>query len=77
MEHVVLSPTQKALQINLDPNIYGTFAEIGQDKKWCVIFLELEVPHKLLQKPCQHTIGILVMLFMEKKKQEDMFVNQD
>ena len=29
MEHVVLSPTQKALQINLDPNIYGTFAEIG------------------------------------------------
>ena len=32
MEHVVLSPTQKALQINLDPNIYGTFAEIaGQE----------------------------------------------
>ncbi len=29
MEHVVLSPTQKALQINLDTNIYGTFAEIG------------------------------------------------
>ena len=29
MEHVVLSPVQKALQINLDPNIYGTFAEIG------------------------------------------------
>lgn len=29
MEHVVLSPTQKALQINLDANIYGTFAEIG------------------------------------------------
>ena len=29
MEHVVLSPTQKALQINLDPNIYGTFVEIG------------------------------------------------
>ncbi|MEC8611264.1 MAG: TonB-dependent receptor [Bacteroidota bacterium] len=26
---VVLSPKQKALQINLDPTIYGTFAEIG------------------------------------------------
>ena len=26
---VVLSPTQKALQINLDSTIYGTFAEIG------------------------------------------------
>lgn len=29
MDPVVLSPTQKALQINLDPTIYGTFAEIG------------------------------------------------
>lgn len=26
---IVLSPTQKALQINLDSSIYGTFAEIG------------------------------------------------
>ena len=26
---VVLSPTQKALQINLDSTLYGTFAEIG------------------------------------------------
>ena len=24
-----LTPKQKALAINLDPNIYGTFAEIG------------------------------------------------
>lgn len=29
MERVILSPKQKALRINLDPNIYGTFAEIG------------------------------------------------
>ena len=29
MKPVVLSPTQKALQVNLDPNIYGTFIEIG------------------------------------------------
>ena len=28
-ESVVLSPKQKALQINLDSTIYGTFAEIG------------------------------------------------
>jgi hypothetical protein len=28
-EIIVLSPTQKALQINLDSSIYGTFAEIG------------------------------------------------
>ena len=29
MKQVVLSPTQKALQVNLDSNIYGTFIEIG------------------------------------------------
>ncbi len=29
MERTVLTTTQKALKINLDPNIYGTFAEIG------------------------------------------------
>ncbi len=29
MERVILSPKQKALRINLDPDLYGTFAEIG------------------------------------------------
>lgn len=29
MERVILAAKQKALRINLDPNIYGTFAEIG------------------------------------------------
>ena len=29
MENVILSPTQKALNINLHQNIYGTFSEIG------------------------------------------------
>ena len=29
MENVILSPTQKALNINLHKNIYGTFSEIG------------------------------------------------
>ncbi len=29
MERVILSPKQKALRINLDPEIYGIFAEIG------------------------------------------------
>ena len=26
---IVLSPAQKAKRINLDPDLYGTFAEIG------------------------------------------------
>ena len=29
MENVILSPAQKALNINLDEHIYGTFSEIG------------------------------------------------
>jgi hypothetical protein len=29
VERVILSPKQKALRINLDPDLYGTFAEIG------------------------------------------------
>ena len=29
LERVVLSTSQKALRINLNPDIYGTFAEIG------------------------------------------------
>jgi len=29
LERVILSATQKALRLNLDPTIYGTFAEIG------------------------------------------------
>lgn len=29
LERVVLSPSQKALRVNLNPEIYGTFAEIG------------------------------------------------
>ncbi len=29
MKNVVLTPAQKALQINLDQELYGTFAEIG------------------------------------------------
>lgn len=29
IDRIVLNPAQKALRINLDPNVYGTFAEIG------------------------------------------------
>ena len=29
MKNIVLTPAQKALEVNLNPEIYGTFAEIG------------------------------------------------
>ena len=34
----------KALRINLNETIYGTFSEIGAGRKLCVIFSEPEVP---------------------------------
>jgi len=43
----VLTIKQKALQINLNEHIYGTFAEIGLDKKLSVIFLDLVVHQEL------------------------------
>lgn len=35
-----LTPKQKALTINLDPTIYGTFAEIGAGQETVRHFLE-------------------------------------
>ena len=40
----LLSVKDKALRINLNDNIYGTFAEIGADKRLLDIFLELVEP---------------------------------
>ena len=34
-----LTPKQKVLAINLDPNIYGTFAEIGAGQETVLSFL--------------------------------------
>ena len=33
-----LTPKQKSLVVNLDPNIYGTLRKLVQDKKQCAIF---------------------------------------
>ncbi|MEZ4981840.1 MAG: hypothetical protein R2769_09685 [Saprospiraceae bacterium] len=36
----ILDTDQKALEINLDDSIYGSFAEIAPDKKWPATFLK-------------------------------------
>ena len=74
---VVLSPTQKALQINLDNSIYGTFAEIGAGQEVVRYFFRLVVHRVQLQKRCQHTIKISAMQSMVKKLMGVMFQNQD
>lgn len=40
MQNDILSPTRKALQINLDPTIYGTFAEIGAGQEVARTFFQ-------------------------------------
>ncbi len=62
-----LTPKQKALTINLDPTIYGTFAEIGAGQETVRHFFRAgELPVRLL-KQCLHTTKILVMPSTEKK----------
>ena len=76
MDPVVLSPTQKALQINLDPTIYGTFAEIGAGQEVVRHFLEPVEHLEQSLKQCLLTTKILVMQFMARKQVEDMFVSR-
>ena len=40
MQNDTLSPTRKALQINLDNSIYGTFAEIGAGQEVARTFFQ-------------------------------------
>lgn len=47
----ILSPRQKAQQVNQDKGIYGTFAEIGAGKRWQGIFSRQAVhPGQLLRR---------------------------
>ena len=67
----------KALRINLNEHIYGTFAEIGAGQEVARHFLELEEPQEQLQKQLVHMTRVLVIIFMEKKMMEDMLLRLD
>jgi hypothetical protein len=62
-----LTPKQKALAINLDSSIYGTFAEIGAGKRLFVIFSEQVELLKPLQKQCLLMTKTFLMPSMVKK----------
>ena len=76
MKKVTLSAHQKALSLNLDPNIYGTFSEIGAGQEVVRHFLDVVVPQAQLQKLCLPTIWMLVMPYLVKMT-NDMYVNLD
>jgi hypothetical protein len=47
-----LTTRQKALQLNLDKRIYGSFAEIGAGQEVAAQFFNLVEPAVPLQRPC-------------------------
>lgn len=66
----ILTPKQKALNINLDPSVYGTFAEIGAGQETVRHFLG-QVAHLIrLQRPCLLMIKISVTRSTEKKQKQ-------
>ena len=77
MKKVTLSAHQKALSLNLDPNIYGTFSEIGAGQEVVRHFLDVVVLQAQLQKLCLPTTWMLVMPYMAKKMTNDMYVSLD
>ena len=59
------STKSKALRINLNENIYGSFAEIGAGQETVRNFFEPVEPLEQSQKPCLPMIRILAIQFME------------
>ena len=59
----VPSLKDKALRINLNENIYGTFAEIGAGQETVRHFFRAGGHQEQSQKPCLPTTRSLVMLF--------------
>ncbi len=68
MGREILETKRKALKLNLDGPVYGTFAEIGAGQEVARNFLRQVRHPALLLKPCRPTIWHLVMLFTEWKK---------
>ena len=50
MEIKVLSPREKALEINLDPRTYGSFAEIGAGQDVAAFFFKAGAASKTIAK---------------------------
>ena len=76
MDPVVLSPTQKALQINLDPTIYGTFAEIGAGQEVVRHFFRAGGASGTIAKTMSAYDKDFSDAIYGKKQVEDMFVSR-
>tara|TARA_Y100001968_G_scaffold17004_1_gene13497 strand:- start:1175 stop:1423 length:249 start_codon:yes stop_codon:yes gene_type:complete len=63
---------QKALKINLNENIYGTFAEIGAGQETVRQFFRVGGASGTIANLYLHMIKILVMQYMGLKMIKDM-----
>ncbi|MCH5597564.1 hypothetical protein [Niabella ginsengisoli] len=68
MAREILETKRKALKINLDASVYGTFAEIGAGQEVARNFLQLAPLPAQWPKQCRRTTCLSVMPFMELKK---------
>ena len=72
------STTQKALQINLDEKIYGTFAEIGAGQDVVGHFFKAGAASGTVAKSMSRLrYDFSQMLFMVKKSLGAMYANHD
>lgn len=72
-----LGTKQKALYINLDKRIYGSFAEIGAGQDVQQIFSRQVAQQVQLPKQYRHMIWRFLTLSMAKSHRVDMWLNTD
>jgi len=75
IDRVVLSAKQKALRVNLNQDLYGTFAEIGAGQEVVRHFFKLAALPEPLQRPFRPTIRTLVMPFTDLSLRVGMFAS--
>lgn len=64
MQHEFLEAEQKALEINLDNSLYGTFAEIGAGQEVARYFFKQEQQQAPSLRPCPLTTRHILMRSM-------------
>jgi len=67
MAREIFETKRKALKINLNPEIYGTFAEIGAGQEVARNFFNAGAASGTIAKTCRLTTWLSVMRFMVKR----------
>ena len=76
MKNIVLTPAQKALEVNLNPEIYGTFAEIGAGQEVVRHFFRAGGASGTIAKAMSAYDKDFSDAIYGEKQMVDMFVNR-